>query len=382
MHSSDFERRYLVVLGLKSSRIYIIDIGTTPESNRAPVLYKTIEGEELHKFGVANPHTAHCLPDGTVMISCLGDGQGNAIGAFVIMDSTFTIKGRWDKAPAEIGYDFWYQPRHNIMVSSEWGAPNAFLQGLSFDDVKLGVYGQSLHFWDWTTHERIQTTNLGPDGLTTLEVRFLHNPEKAEGFVVSALGSCLFRFYKDEDLGVWQAEKVLQLAPEKVDGWIAPEMPAVISDQVISLDDKYLYISNWLHGDIRQYDITNTSKPKMVGQVYLGGLLRSLKTQDPGDESATFHNHKLEGGPQMKQLSLDGKRLYVTNSLVSPWDRQFYPKLDSNGGYVLQIDVNTETGGLTLNQNFDVDLANEPEGPVRAHEVRFPGGDCTADVWV
>jgi hypothetical protein len=33
------------------------------------------------------------------------------------------------------------------------------------------------------------------------------------------------------------------------------------------------------------------------------------------------------GGPQMIQLSLDGKRLYVTTSLFSPWDKQFYPDL-------------------------------------------------------
>ena len=25
------------------------------------------------------------------------------------------------------GYDFWYQPRHNVMVSSEWAAPNTFM---------------------------------------------------------------------------------------------------------------------------------------------------------------------------------------------------------------------------------------------------------------
>ena len=29
----------------------------------------------------------------------------------------------------------------------------------------------------------------------------------------------------------------------------------------------------------------------------------------------------------MIQLSLDGKRLYVTTSLYSAWDRQFYPDL-------------------------------------------------------
>lgn len=49
---------------------------------------------------------------------------------------------------------------------------------------------------------------------------------------------------------------------------------------------------------------------------------------------------------------------------------------------LLQIDVNTEKGGLTLNQNFLVDFGDEPGGPVLAHEIRYPGGDCTSDIWL
>ena len=47
--------------------------------------------------------------------------------------------------------------------------------------------------------------------------------------------------------------------------------------------------------------------------------------------------HELHGGPQMLQLSLDGKRLYVTNSLFGPWDRQFYPDMVAKGSYLLQV---------------------------------------------
>lgn len=36
---------------------------------------------------------------------------------------------------------------------------------------------------------------------------------------------------------------------------------------------------------------------------------------------------RVPGGPQMIQLSLDGKRIYVTTSLYSDWDKQFYPDL-------------------------------------------------------
>jgi selenium-binding protein 1 len=83
----------------------------------------------------------------------------------------------------------------------------------------------------------------------------------------------------------------------------------------------------------------------------------------------------------MIQLSLDGKRLYVTNSLFSTWDRQFYPDLVEKGSHMLQIDVDTQKGGLKLNPNFFVDFSGEPDGPSLAHEMRYPGGDCTSDIW-
>lgn len=41
----------------------------------------------------------------------------------------------------------------------------------------------------------------------------------------------------------------------------------LITDILISLDDRFLYFSNWLHGDIRQYDITNRRNPRLAGQV-------------------------------------------------------------------------------------------------------------------
>lgn len=91
---------------------------------------------------------------------------------------------------------------------------------------------------------------------------------------------------------------------------------------------------------------------------------------------------RLEGGPQMLQLSLDGKRLYVSSSLYSPWDKQFYPKSVETGGHIVMLDCNIETGGLTVNKDFLVDFAKEPYGPALPHEMRYPGGDCTSDIWL
>jgi selenium-binding protein 1 len=63
------------------------------------------------------------------------------------------------------------------------------------------------------------------------------------------------------------AEKVVQIAPKKVSNWALPDMPGLITDILISLDDRFLFISCWLHGDIRQYDISDPFNPKLVGQV-------------------------------------------------------------------------------------------------------------------
>jgi len=99
-------------------------------------------------------------------------------------------------------------------------------------------------------------------------------------------------------------------------------------------------------------------------------------------KTGDVNGHQLTGGPQMLQLSLDGKRLYVTSSLFSTWDNQFYPGMTQAGSYMLQIDCNTETGGITINPDFYIDFGQEPSGPARAHEMRYPGGDCTSDIWV
>ncbi len=53
-----------------------------------------------------------------------------------------------------------------------------------------------------------------------------------------------------------------------------------------------------------------------------------------------------------------------------------------NGSFLLQLDVDTDKGGLTLNPSFAVDFGEEPDGPSLAHEIRYPGGDCTSDIWI
>src|SRR5437868_1725838 len=70
-------RRYLVIPGLVSSRIHIVDT----QNPRAPTMHKVIEPKEvIAKSKMTAPHTVHCLADGRIMMSMLGDEKGDAPG--------------------------------------------------------------------------------------------------------------------------------------------------------------------------------------------------------------------------------------------------------------------------------------------------------------
>jgi selenium-binding protein 1 len=363
------KRRFLVLPGLRSSRIHIVDASDP----RAPKMHKVIEPHEVAaKANLSAPHTVHCLPDGQIMISMLGDARGAGPGGFLLLNQDFNITGRWEKGTEgmSFNYDYWYQPRHNVMVSSEWAAPTTFGAGFKVDDVKAGKYGRRLHFWDWKDRRITQSVDLGENGLIPLEVRFLHDPKSMHGFVGAALSSAIWHWKKTGKQ--WEVEKVVQVEPVETKGWPFP-VPGLITDLVLSLDDRWLYFSNWLHGDIRQYDVSDPARPRLAGRAWLGGVLGK-----PSD----VKGGRTIGGPQMLQLSLDGKRLYVTSSLYSSWDNQFYPEMAKRGSYLLQLTCDTSKGGLALNGDFSVDFSREPHGPARAHEMRFPGGDCTSDIWI
>uniref|UniRef100_A0A8C5SJF8 Methanethiol oxidase n=1 Tax=Laticauda laticaudata TaxID=8630 RepID=A0A8C5SJF8_LATLA len=382
-------RNRLVLPCLNTSRIYVVDTGTDPQ---APSLFKVIEPREVFcKTSLATLHTSHCLGSGEVMISSIGDLYGNGKGGFVLVDAeTWEVKGTWnhpgDEAPQ--GYDFWYQPRHNVLISTEWGVPKYFVNGFNPEDLKKERYGRRLNVWDWTTQCLVQSIDVGEDS-APLKICFLHNPDAAHGFVGCIFESSIHHFFKKED-GSWTAEKVIQIPNKAVTGWYFPEMPSFVTDFLISLDDRFIYLSNFLHGDVRQYDVTDPHCPRLTGQVfvggniYKGGVVTVIKDEELDCQPDPFmlQGRRVYGGPQMLQLSLDGKRLYVTNSFYTPWDKQFYPQLVREGSVMLQIDVDTENGGLCVNPDFLVDFGKEPWGPARAHEMRYPGGDCTSDIWV
>jgi selenium-binding protein 1 len=304
------------------------------------------------------------MPGDVVVVSMLGDRNGDSPGGLVVLDArTFDVLGRWNEGNGtqqpDFMYDFWYQPRKNAMITSEWAAPNTFQDGFNPEDVAAGKYGHSIHFWDLQDKRLVQSIDLGEAGMIPLEVRWRHDPDSETGFVGAALSSAIFNWYRED--GEWKVRKVIQVEPKDVAGWPFP-VPGLITDLVLSMDDRFLYFSDWLHGDLRQYDVSDPAHPELTGQVWLGGVLNPV----------IVAGRKLDAGPQMLQLSMDGRRLYVTNSLYSTWDNQFYPGMKS---WMLKLDCDP-AGGMTIDERFYVDF-----GTARGHEIHLPGGDCTTEIF-
>ena len=177
------ERRYLVVPGLRSSRIHILDTKPDPKN---PKIVKVIEAEEIaSKAGYSRPHTVHCGPEG-IYVSALGNAEGKAPGGIFLIDhESFDVLGRWeiDRGPQELAYDFWWHLGHDTMVTSEWGTPDTFENGLVPEVLLAGKYGRHLHFWDLHKRKHQQAIDLGPEYQLVFELRPAHDPTKAYGFV-------------------------------------------------------------------------------------------------------------------------------------------------------------------------------------------------------
>ena len=371
------ERRYLVVPGTHSSRIHIVDTAPDP---RRPHLIKVIEGDEvMRKTGYAAPHTVHCGPD-AIYLNALGGPDGNGPGGIFLLDhETFELKGAWEKerGPQRLAYDFWWHLGQDTMITSEWGTPNMVSKGVDPELLLGGKYGNALHVWDLKRRTHVKKLELGAEQQMVLELRPAHNPRHAYGFVgvvvsLANLSSSIWVWHLDKITGEWTTSKVIEIPAEPADPEQLPPLlkgfkavPPLVSDINLSLDDRFLYVSCWGTGELRRYDVSNPFEPQFTGSVRIGGIVR--RAAHPAKPSKP-----LNGAPQMVELSRDGRRAYITNSLYSPWDADFYP--DGIRGWVAKLDI-AEDGAMSFDERFFVEL----EDGVRPHQVRLQGGDASSD---
>jgi selenium-binding protein 1 len=372
------ERRYLVVPGLRSSRIMVLD---TKDQPRQPPVVKVLEAEELAKrAGYSRPHTLHCGPEG-IYLTCLGGANGaEGPGGVALLDhQSFEVLGRWevDRGPQYLAYDLWWHIAQDVAVTSEWGTPSMIEDGVD-DQLLLGrKYGHKLHFWDLRRRRHVQEVDLGDQHQMVLELRPAHDPTKSYGFVgvvvsVEDLSASVWLWHRSGDR--WEVTKVITIPAEPADASVLPPViapfgavPPLVTDIDLSVDDQWLYVSCWGTGELKRYDVSDPFHPKEAGSVRIGGIVG--KVAHPSDPDTP-----LFGGPQMVEVSRDGRRVYVTNSLYGAWDDQFYT--GGVGAWMAKIDSTPES--FAFDERFFPHGESAWRG-LRPHQVRLQGGDASSD---
>ncbi|HEU4678710.1 MAG TPA: selenium-binding protein SBP56-related protein, partial [Terrimicrobiaceae bacterium] len=259
-------------------------------------------------------------------------------------------------------------------LTSEWGTPNQIENGLVPEELLQSRYGHQLHVWDLRRRRHVQALDLGKEHQMVLEMRPAHDPTKTYGFVgvvvsLKDLSASIWLWHRQS--GAWAIEKIIEIPAEPADPDQLPPLlkgfkavPPLVTDINLSLDDRFLYVSCWGTGEMLQYDVSDPFHPKKTGSVQIGGIVR--QTPHPAKPEQPLH-----GGPQMVEVSRDGKRVYFTNSLYAAWDEQFYP--EGVGSWMVKLDAGAE-GGIA----FDTKFFTQSDD-YRVHQIRLEGGDSSSD---
>ncbi len=299
--------------GLLSSRIWIIDVATDPANPRVEKVL-----DDVPKVtGLSGPHTYYALP-GRMLINFLG-AEGGGLPAGM---AEFTNDGRFirkidNPADAPYGYDVAIHPGRNRMISSSFTPMRNYKKPLAQMDMK--DFGSELVVWDYKARKPLQVAKVG---LAPLEVRWSLKPEANHGFTNCALDNSLWMF-RGKDDGSYEFKKVA-------------ETGALPADLRQSPDDRYLFVSAFAGDAIQQFDVSDPDRPKLVS------------TAKPGTQ------------PNMMHVTGDGKRMYVSNSLLSTLDR--------DGHFWVRL-IRIGPDGMTVDPAFDVDLNGFPTGPARGHDM-------------
>jgi len=326
------DRKYLWAGGLDDSRIHIFDVGTDPSK---PKLVQTV-GDLPQKTGFVGPHTFYALP-GRMLVQALSNARdhGGATG-MAVYNNKGELVAKHDMPTTEIGgakgdgygYDLAINPRKNALLTSSFTGWNNYMMDLGKlvqDGEAMKRFGATMAVWDLKAMKPKQILSVPG---APLEVRWSLNPKDNWAITATALTSKLWLIRQDAK-GAWQAKEVATIGdPAKI------PLPVDIS---ITADGKGLWVNTFMDGTTRYFDLTNPDAPK---QVY---------TKSTGKQI------------NMISQSWDGKRVYITSSLLANWDK----KGDDNEQFLRAF----RWDGKELTLAFEVDFTREKLG--RAHHMKF-----------
>jgi selenium-binding protein 1 len=283
------DRRYLWAGGLDDSKIYVFDIYTDPGK---PKLVKTISDFSA-RSGLVGPHTYHALP-GRMLVGALSNAKdrGGATGMALysnkgefIRKIDMPVTGGGDG----YGYDIAFNPARNAMLTSSFTGHSNYMRDLGAlmkDQQAMKQFGSTMVVWNLKSLQAEKVLNVPG---APLEIRW--SPREGDDWAItaSALTSQLWLVKKDAR-GEWQARPVATIGD--------PASIPLPVDMSISADGKGLWVNTFMDGSTRYFDISNPEAPRQIYARHTGSQVN------------------------MVSQSWDGKRVYVSSSLLANWDKK------------------------------------------------------------
>src|SRR5947207_14672614 len=152
------------------------------------------------------------------------------------------------------------------------------------DAEAMKKFGNTMVAWDLKTMKprKIFAVPGAP-----LEIRW--SPKAGDNWAITAAALTSKLWLVKEDKGEWQAKEVRTIAdPAKI------PLPVYIS---ITRDGKGLWVNTFMDGTTRYFDLSNPDTPRQTYEKVTGKQVNMISQ------------------------SWDGKRLYITSSLLANWDK-------------------------------------------------------------
>jgi selenium-binding protein 1 len=306
------DRTHIWGCSLFSNRLFVIDVASDPAR---PKLVKSFDSAK--ETGLTGPHSSYALP-GRMLISFLGGKDGGLPAGFAEFENDGKLIRKFDfPKEAPYGYDVAINPNRNRMITSSFTPPDNYRKPLAKMDLKR--FGDKLLVWDFRARKMLQklTTAAAP-----LECRWSLTKDANHGYCNCALADAIWVWEGDAD-GKYTTRKLCDTG----------KLPVDLSQ---SPDGRFLFVSCFASDEVQQWDVSDLKNPKLTSTV------------KPGVE------------PNMLHLTGDGKRMYVSNSLLSTMDR-------SDDFWVRLIRVGAD--GMKMDAKFKVDLTKFKTGPARGHDM-------------
>ena len=322
------DRRFIWAGGLSDSKIYVFDIAADPAK---PKLVKTI-ADLSDKTGFIGPHTYYALP-GRMVVQALSNAKdkGGVTGMAVynnkgefITSYTMPVENGGDG----YGYDLAVNPKKNVLLTSSFTGYANYMRPLGElikDGEAMKRFGNTMVLWDL---KAMKPTKVFSVPGAPLEIRWSPNPGDNWAVTAAALTSKIW-LVKQDGKGDWQAKEVATIGdPAQI------PLPADIS---IRHDGKGLWVNTFMDGKTRYFDLSNPEAPKQTYEKVTGKQVN------------------------MVSQSWDGKRVYITSSLLANWDKGGADNEQFLRGFAWD--------GKELKQVFEVDFTKEKLG--RAHHMKL-----------